>query len=173
MSAPDCAPTNSELLSWLPCFLPHPYRPAWGVQDSWLALAIRPSLPSLSGCCGTMLFTQRSLLPCFSLQQSHILLLLPDSEQEQPAPTTPSFLMQGRSCLQQDTAMCIPYYNLDRNSWNSLSVQAVPPPLWMLYTFDTISPCLLTHYWPGPTPLLVRDLPQPSHGVLNWLQSPE
>lgn len=71
ISAPDSAPTHPELISLLPS---SPLL-AQGIQDSCLALAIRSALPSLSGCCGTMPFTQRSLLPCFSLQQSHILLL--------------------------------------------------------------------------------------------------
>lgn len=101
MSVSDCVPTHSELIS----LLPSSSLPDRGMQDSWLALAIRSALPSLSGCCGTRPFTEGSLLPSFSLQQSHILLLLPESEQEQPAPTTPSFLMQGKSCLQQQLVL--------------------------------------------------------------------
>lgn len=86
---------HPPILSWFPCLLPHPSLPEESRTPGW---PWPPNLPC-PPCLGAMghweapaalFFPSAKPFSCFSLR-----------EQEQPAPTTPSFLMQGKSCLQQ------------------------------------------------------------------------
>jgi len=111
---------------------------------------------------------ERSPLPCFYLQLNNDLLLLPDSEKEQPAPTITSFLMQDKSCL-------------NINAFSLLS----PSQLQFLFCSNfTSHPLKAVHIWDQLTTFTNTVLTK-SHGPflalpnrtftcgIKWLQSPE